>query len=92
MKIKEHFDTEKMGDKKLEVRLICSQAISAHDTNTKELKCMALSKICQTLRDIGAHINRIHVTACYVDEVSQLCKLCFNLFSLFFEESCKKGE
>ena len=63
--------------------------VNINNIDAKEIKCLALSKLCQTLRDIGALINRINVSEYYVEEVKRNCEIYFNLFSLFFPESCQ---
>ena len=102
-RIEEHYNIESHRMNKLDTRLIGSQAISlaqfsyrivdclstAHDSMAMEIKSQALAKICQTLRDIGALINRINVSSFYVEQVASTCQLYFNLFSLFFNESCQ---
>ena len=55
---------------------------------TQIIKLLTLSKICQSLRDIGSQINRVNVNCNYPAEVEKLCKFYFNSFSLFFPESC----
>ena len=101
-KIDEQYAKESDRYKKLEVRLIGSQAISlarysyrlidAIKTEScvgaQNVKLLALSKICQSLRDIGSQINRVNVNCNYPAEVEKLCKFYFNSFSLFFPESC----
>ncbi len=87
----------------LPTRLIGAQAISlarySHrlvDSLTvlgnplAELKQLALGKICESLRDIGSLINRVTIDGFndYPDLVKKECTLYFNLFSLFFNESC----
>ena len=49
-----------------------------------------MSKICETLRDIGSEINRVKVeNESYSSQVQTLCKNYFNLISLFFKEACQ---
>ena len=90
-RIEEHYNIESHRMNKLDTRLIGSQAISlaqfsyrivdclstAHDSTAMEIKSQALAKICQTLRDIGALINRINVSSFYVEQVASTCQPVF---------------
>lgn len=69
-------------------RIIDALAIG-HGDERQELLLLALGKICQYLSDIGVEINRVHVTDGYTDVVKSLCQTYFNLFSLFFTQSCQ---
>ncbi|XP_066914986.1 uncharacterized protein [Clytia hemisphaerica] len=102
--IVKHHDAEENKLKRLEVRLIGSQAISLaqysfrlvdslcspDETPTQQIKRLALAKICETLRDIGSLINRIDVGFNnYPEVIRDLCTIFFNMFSLFFEQHCQ---
>ena len=101
--INEHYNNEQKRMNKLSVRIIGSQAISLAQfsfrlidaivlndgSEAHKVKLAALSKICQCLRDIGALMNRVNVGTHYARDLNQLCQKYFNLFSLFFPESCQ---
>jgi hypothetical protein len=102
--IREHYQNESKRLNKLETRLIGAQAVAlaqysfrlidilqvADESNIQKLKRVALAKICESLRDAGVLINKFHVTAeNYPEEVAKYCSTYFNLFSLFFPESCQ---
>lgn len=101
--IKEHHQNEQKRFNKLETRLIGDQVISLAqysfrlvdileipgETKSQMLKRLALGKICQTLRDVGVLINQVHINGeSYASEVYRVCKLYFDMFSLFYPESC----
>lgn len=102
-RIDEHYQKESERMKKLDNRLIGSQAISLaqfsfrlvdtlkcdNESDAQKIKRMAMSKICQYLRDIGALINRINVSSSYPENLKELCQVYFNLFSLFYPEKCQ---
>ena len=70
-------------------RLI-DQLITENESETQVLKRLALAKMCENLRDIGSQINRVVVeNESYPEQVKILCRNYFNLFSLFFPESCQ---
>ena len=87
--IKEHYNDESMHHKTLSIRLIGEQAIqlarysyrlvdslkSEAESEQEELKRLALSKICQLLRDATALFNKVNVTESEV-----------NIFTLFVPE------
>ncbi len=102
--IQEHYDNVNDRLKKLEVRLIGAQAIALAkysyrlidvlqipgEKDNQRIKRLALAKICETLRDIGSEMNRVTVEpTSYVQHIKTLCVHYFNLFSLFFTESCQ---
>ena len=93
--IEEHYASEKTHNNKLSARLLGEQAIKlAHNSfrlidglylNSKgassKIQCLALSKITECLRDIGAMISRVNVGDDYPREVQNICTLfCFSLF------------
>jgi len=98
--IKEHFNDENSRFKKLTFRLIGVQAISLarlsfrlvdaliiqEKSEIEKVKRIALSKLCQALRNIGSLINRVDISnqGTYVSDVKEVCTRYFNLFSLFF--------
>lgn len=102
--IEEHYNRPNDRLKKLQVRLIGAQAISLarysyrlvdvlkndDEDQTQLLKRLALSKICESLRDIGSEMNRVKIeNHAYVDNLKLLCANYFNIFSLFFTDSCQ---
>ena len=101
--IKEHYESEKLRMTVLSTRLIGAQAIllarysyrlvdslAVPGNPLADVKQLALGKICESLRDIGSLINRVTIDGLndYPDHVKKQCSLYFNLFSLFFNESC----
>ena len=54
----------------------------------RSIKMLALSKICEVLRLIGLLMNQISIDNATINELKQCCTLYFNLFSLFFNQSC----
>ena len=103
MKIEEHYKSEATRYKKLSNRLIGSQAIALaqysyrlidalkvnNESDSQIIKRLVLAKICQYLRNIGALINQVNVKDGYPVDVRKACQMYFNLFSLFFAESCQ---
>ena len=102
--IEEQYQKPNERFKKLDVRLIGAQAISLarysfrlvdqlqyqNEYKAEIIMRLALAKICSTLRDIGAEMNRVKIEdKGYCDQISTLCKRYFNLFALFFKESCQ---
>ena len=101
--IVEHFSKESQRMKKLQIRIIGAQAIALarysyrlvdtlilkEEGPAQEIKRLALAKMCQYLRDIGMEINKVYVETSYVEQVNELCQTYFNMFALFFPESCQ---
>lgn len=102
--ILEQYEKPNERFKKLDVRLIGAQAISLarysfrlidelkspNENPNEMLKRIALSKICEILRDIGSEMNRVKVeSSSYSSQIQSLCKKYFNLFALFFTEVCQ---
>ena len=102
-RIDEHYMNESIRMIKIDVRLIGAQAIAlaqfsfrlvdslyiTHENKAQVTKLLSLTKICQTLRDIGALINQTNVHPTYTHDLQSLCQLYFNLFSLFYPEQCQ---
>ena len=96
--IKEHYDSVSTRMKSLTIRLIGAQAINLaqysyrlldtleikNESNGARITRLALSKICEVLRDIGSFINRVTTIPGYTEKIKELCMLYFNLFALFF--------
>ena len=101
--ILEQYQIENKRMNVLEVRLIGSQAINLaqygfrlvdslwleNSTEAELIKFYALSLICTKLRDIGGLMNRVKVNQSYVDDLSKICKIYFNLFALYFPTKCQ---
>ena len=99
--IEEHFASDKTRDK-LKYRLIGEQAIKLarysyclidelllfSSSEAENIFLYALAKICEYLRDIGSMINRVDIPASYPEDVNRICTLYFNIFALFFSQSC----
>ena len=100
--IDKHYVNESTRFKTLTIRLIGAQGISlarysvrvvdqlkdASDDANQQLLLLALSKICEYLRKIGAIMNNVTSTSATIEELSDSCKLYFNMFSLFFNSYC----
>ena len=98
--IREHYEVVSNRMKSLAIRLIGAQAIalarycyrlvdameSANESNAELISRLALSKICEKLRDIGSIINRVKTSTDNVDKIQSLCQLYFNLYVLFFPQ------
>ncbi|XP_065639723.1 uncharacterized protein LOC136072530 [Hydra vulgaris] len=102
--IREHYQNESKRMNKLETRLIGAQAVSLaqysfrlvdilqieNESNIQKLKRTVLAKICESLRDAGVLIIKYNITSeNYSADVAKYCVRYFNLFSLFFPESCQ---
>ena len=102
-KIKEHYEKEAQRTNVLDVRLIGAQAIALSryctrvidaihvDDNSEatKIKHQAMYLICIQLRNIGGMMNRVIVTSDYPNSLKEVCRLYFNLFSLFFPDHCQ---
>ena len=98
---KEHYNQESSRMKSLTIRLIGAQAIKLAqysyrlvdsleieiETDSLLLSRLALSKICEKLRDIGSVMNRV-TPPDYVSKIEKLCKEYFNIYALFFPKFC----
>lgn len=89
--------------KSLTIRLIGSQAIALaqygyrlvdslqfeNESEAEIVTRLAMSKISEALRDIGPMINKVNVTSECAEKVDKLCKLYFNLYSIFSPQKCQ---
>ena len=100
--IHKHYEIESERMKTLTIRLIGAQSIllaqygyrlvdaleTDNESQPELITRLALSKICEKLRDIGSVINQVKTTADYPEKVTNLCKIYFNLYVLFFPQHC----
>ena len=103
MKIEEHYKNDKERNKKLSTRLIGAQAIALaryslrivdvlemnNESGWMRIRRLAMSKICESLRNVGTLMNRVVISHSSVVELHNWCTLYFNLFALFFTVNCQ---
>ena len=98
--IEDHYKNEKTRDKKFTERLIGQQAVTLarhglllidnlitnDESELERYSRSALSKVLETLRNIGVLINKVDADNTYPNEVTITCTLYFNLIALFFPD------
>ena len=101
--IREHYkdkDKDKRSNN-LSIRLTGEQAIALarysyrlvdalvvpNETPAQKIKRLALGKVAQYLRDACTLFNKVDTNASEVNNLSELCKMYFNLLVMFFEQS-----
>ena len=101
--IEEHYASEKTRYIKLSARLIGEQAIKLaryscrlidglylnSKGSSSKIKCLALGKMTECLRDIGAMISRVNVSHDYPREVQNICRYFLILFLSFSQIAVK---
>ena len=99
--IREHYKDKDKRSNNLSIRLIGEQAIALarysyrlvdalvvpNETPAQKIKRLALGKVAQYLRDACTLFNKVDTNASEVNNLSELCKMYFNLLVMFFEQS-----
>lgn len=99
--IREHYKDKDKRSNNLSIRLIGELAIALarysyrlvdalvvpNETPAQKIKRLALGKVAQYLRDACTLFNKVDANASEVNNLSELCKMYFNLLVMFFEQS-----
>ena len=99
--IREHYKDKDKRNNNLTIRLIGEQAIALarysyrlidvlkvpNETPPQQIKRLALGKVAQYLRDACTLFNKVDTNVTEVSNLSEVCKMYFNILVLFFEQN-----
>jgi len=100
-RILEHYEDSEKKSNNLSIRLIGEQAIALarysyrlidaleiqDETAAQKVKRLALGKAAQYLRDACTLFNKVDVNIADINNLSEACKMYFNILVLFFESN-----